>query len=190
MGGGRERISKICAGFNVLGLHLQQGRILDIHYPENNTIGFLVHNDYTDTVIAAMSKLPSSTLIADFDPCASSLLLKDPKYHQTTGFSFLTSEAARIFQERLIRIVQRLHVLHVELAVARNFCFTHQWITTHQYRELYQCVYPEKAHKSDSPLAKDDVNTGDTDSQNPTISPAASLTSSTSPSDGVSAPLV
>ncbi|EPB81752.1 hypothetical protein HMPREF1544_11502, partial [Mucor circinelloides 1006PhL] len=124
---GRERISKIRAGFNVLDL--QQGRILDIHYPENNTISFLVHNDYADTVIAAMSKLPSSTLITEFDPCASSLL-RDPKYHQSTDSSFLTSEATRIFQERLIRIVQRLHVPHVQLAVARDFCFTHQWITT------------------------------------------------------------
>ncbi|KAL7310822.1 hypothetical protein PS15m_010266 [Mucor circinelloides] len=183
---GRERISKIRAGFHVLGL--QQGRILDIHYPENNTISFLVHNDYADTVIAAMSKLPSSTLITDFDPCASSLL-RDPKYHQTTDSSFLTSEATRIFQERLIRIVQRLHVPHVQLAVARDFCFSHQWITNDQYRELYHCVYPDKAHKTDSSLANDDVHMDDTVSQNSATQPAASLTS-TSPADGVSAPLV
>ncbi|KAL9536398.1 hypothetical protein PS6_011922, partial [Mucor atramentarius] len=132
--------------------------------------------------------LPSSTLITDFDPCASSLL-RDPKYHQTTDSSFLTSEATRIFQERLIRIVQRLHVPHVQLAVARDFCFSHQWITNDQYRELYHCVYPDKAHKTDSSLANDDVHMDDTVSQNSATQPAASLTS-TSPADGVSAPLV
>ncbi|KAL9537395.1 hypothetical protein PS6_011746 [Mucor atramentarius] len=164
------------------------GRILDIHYPENNIISFLVHNDYADTVIAAMSKLPSSTLIADFDPCASSLL-RDPKYYQTTDSFFLTSETTRIFQERLIRIVQRFHVPHVQLAVARDFCFSHQWITNDQYRELHHCVYPDKARKTDSSLANDDVHMDDTVSQNSATQSAASLTS-TSPADGVSAPLV
>ncbi|EPB81903.1 hypothetical protein HMPREF1544_11354 [Mucor circinelloides 1006PhL] len=176
---GRERISKIRAGFEVLGL--SQSRILDIHYPENQTIGFLVHNDYASAVIEGMSKLPSSKLLPDFDPCASNLL-RDPKYTNITDSSFLQTEAVRIHQDRLTRIVQRIHNPHVQLAVAREFCFKRKWLPEATYKELYYDIHPDKTPKAPSSSPRDDVAMNDasdnTDSSNP-ISPA----------DGDSAPL-
>ncbi|KAK4514936.1 Nonsense-mediated mRNA decay protein 5 [Mucor velutinosus] len=183
---GREAISKIRAGFGVLGL--SQSRILDIHYPENNTISFLVHNDYVDTVKDAMAKLPSSKLLNDFDPCAPSLL-RDRKYTTNPDQAFVQAEATRIHQERLIRIVKRLHVPHVQLAVAREFCFKRQWLPESVYHSLYSAIYPDKSSKAIALSAQADVNMDDVPAtQDSTTQPATSSTS-ISPADGVSAPL-
>ncbi|KAL9538597.1 hypothetical protein PS6_011512, partial [Mucor atramentarius] len=180
---GREKISKIRKGLKLLDL--QQSRILDIHYPDNKTIGFLVHNDYASTVVDAMATI-ESTIIPTFDPC-SPTLLRDPKYTACTDSEYLTSEATRIFQERLIRIVKRIHIDHVQLAVAREFCFQRHWLTTEQYHDLYQCLYPGKASKTSSSSTKDDVAMNDAPSDTTDSQTAASSTSS-SPADGVSAP--
>ncbi|CEP11268.1 hypothetical protein, partial, partial [Parasitella parasitica] len=152
---GRERISEFRAGFNLLGL--QQNRILDIHYPDNRTVSFLVHNDYADAVVEAMAKL-SAKLLSDFDPLDPALL-RDPKYVNIIIIdeSFLTSEATRIHQERLIRIVKRLYIPRVQIAVARDFCFTHRWITSDQYRDLYHVIYPNKGSKASSDVPMNDT---------------------------------
>ncbi|KAL9537688.1 hypothetical protein PS6_011708, partial [Mucor atramentarius] len=74
---GRVKISKIRKGPELL-LDFQQSQILDIHYPDNKTISFLVHNDYASTVIDAMTT-NKSIVILEFDACLPTLL-RDPKY--------------------------------------------------------------------------------------------------------------
>ncbi|KAK4511633.1 uncharacterized protein ATC70_012849 [Mucor velutinosus] len=184
---GREAISKVRAGFQVLGL--SQSRILDIHYPTNNIISFLVHNDYASTVVEAMAQLPDSQRITDFDPCAPTIL-RDPKYANHADPLFLQSEAARIHQERLLRMIKRLNTPNIKLAVARDFCFKRKWISETMYQTFYREIYPAKASKTASSSSTDDVNMDDAPaSQDSTSQPAAS-SSSISPADGVSAPLV
>jgi hypothetical protein len=184
---GRERISKIRAGFETLGL--SQSRILDIHYPENNTISFLVHNDYASTVIEAMNKLPSSKQVLDFDPCAPTLL-RDRKYANNSDTVFLKAEAERIHQDRLLRIAQRLHNPNVKLAVAREFCFKRHWISETNYQQIFSDIYPTKTPKASSTPAKDDVTMDDALASQDSASQPSDTSPSCSPADGVSAPLV
>ncbi|KAK4513119.1 alpha-actinin [Mucor velutinosus] len=184
---GREAISKVCAGFQVLGL--SQSRILDIHYPTNHIISFLVHNDYASTVVQAMAQLPDSQRITDFDPCAPTIL-GDPKYANHADPLFLQSEAARIHQERLLRMIKRLNTPNIKLAVARDFCFKRKWISETTYQTLYREIYRAKASKTASSSSTDDVNMDDISaSQDSTFQPVAS-SSSIGPADGVSALLV
>ncbi|KAL7312232.1 hypothetical protein PS15m_008019 [Mucor circinelloides] len=172
----------ILAGFEVFGL--SRSRILDIlHYPGNNTIGFLVYNDYDSAaVIDDMPKLPSSKLIPDFDPCATSLL-QDPKYTNNTDSSFLqTAETVRIHQNRLTRIAKRIHNQHVQLSVAQEFCFKCTWFSEAMYKDVYYAIHPDKTSKAPSSSSKDDVAMHD-------ASDNTASSNSTSPTDGVSAPL-
>ncbi|CEP08478.1 hypothetical protein, partial, partial [Parasitella parasitica] len=92
---GRDPISKVRKGFPVLDI--QNNRILDIHYPDNHHVGFLIHNDYAQHVIDAMAKA-STAVVTDFDP-TSPALLRDPKYADKTDMNFLQAEATRIHQE-------------------------------------------------------------------------------------------
>ncbi|KAK4510891.1 uncharacterized protein ATC70_004673 [Mucor velutinosus] len=64
----------------VQGVGLNNSRVLDIQYPVQNVISFLVHNDYVLTLTKAMHLhgRGSSPLI-DFDPC-DPVNLKDPKF--------------------------------------------------------------------------------------------------------------
>ncbi|KAI8646189.1 hypothetical protein BD408DRAFT_429073 [Parasitella parasitica] len=59
--------------------------------------------------IDSMAKA-STTIEADFDPLSPSLL-RDPKYNGNNDIEFLQTEAIRIHQERLVRIVQRIRDL-------------------------------------------------------------------------------
>ncbi|KAL9558681.1 hypothetical protein PS6_001149 [Mucor atramentarius] len=101
---------------------------------------------------------------------------------------FVTHDICTIFQERLNRIVKRIYIDHVQLAVARQLCFQLHWLTTEQYHALYQCLYPGKASKASSSSIKDDVAMNDAPCDTTDSQTAASSTSS-SPADGVSAPL-
>ncbi|KAK4514395.1 uncharacterized protein ATC70_001990 [Mucor velutinosus] len=64
----------------VQGVGLNNSRVLDIQYPVQNVISFLVHNDYVLTLTKAMHLhgRGCSPLI-DFDPC-DPVNLKDPKF--------------------------------------------------------------------------------------------------------------
>lgn len=179
---GREAISAIRAGFTVLSL--VQSRIIDIHYPRNTTIGFLVHNDYATNVIEAMAKLPGATHRSEFDPCDPPTL-KDLKYVAQSVPEFLKAEALRIHKERLIGLIQRLPAKRLQLAIARDF-FKSEWISESVYKHLLSEIsHPKDSKKASSPST--DINNAMADA--PASQTAASSTS-ISPADGVSAPMV
>lgn len=122
----------------------------------------------------------SSTLIPNFNQLDPSLL-RNPKYANAIDKTFLASEATCI-HKWLIRIIKSLHIPRVQIAVDRDFCFNHYWITSDQYRDLYHAIYPNKGSKASS----SDVPMSDTSGQH-FISHSVASSSSRSPADGVSA---
>lgn len=128
----------------------------------------------------------SSTVIADFDP-RSPTLLRDPKY--ANADTDLTVETIRIHQDRLLRIIQRIHNPSRQIAVARNFCFKHNWITEEQYLVIYNTIIPAKSSNSRQALSSaNDAIMDDDYSQNSASLTSVSFSSPSSPADGISAP--
>ncbi|OBZ80665.1 hypothetical protein A0J61_11286 [Choanephora cucurbitarum] len=63
-------------------LKLQSSHLLDIHYPTNNIMSILVHNDYLEETTRLL-QLQKIDLLQDFEP-TSSTLLRDPKFDDAT----------------------------------------------------------------------------------------------------------
>ncbi|KAG1031593.1 hypothetical protein G6F43_013922 [Rhizopus delemar] len=76
----RERISSLRK--KLRQLKLDNGRILDVHYPDNNIVALLVHNDYAADATAILAKSGLKP-ITDFDPRAESCL-RDPAFASLT----------------------------------------------------------------------------------------------------------
>ncbi|KAI8977939.1 hypothetical protein BDB01DRAFT_700219, partial [Pilobolus umbonatus] len=72
---GKEPISSMRSKLRKLGL--QSGRILDVHFPANQVVALLVHNDYVNDVEDLLNR-QKITLLADFNPLSGDIL-KDPK---------------------------------------------------------------------------------------------------------------
>jgi hypothetical protein len=76
----RIPLGKLRTTFKKLGVN--NGRLLDLHYPDRNIVAVLVHNDYAPELTELLTK-KGVKLNTTFDPCAASVL-KDPKYATDT----------------------------------------------------------------------------------------------------------
>ncbi|KAG2189521.1 hypothetical protein INT46_000894, partial [Mucor plumbeus] len=76
----RIPLGKLRTTFKKLGVN--NGRLLDLHYPDRNIVAVLVHNDYATEFEELLSK-KGVKLNTTFDPCAASVI-KDPKYANDT----------------------------------------------------------------------------------------------------------
>ncbi|CEP09385.1 hypothetical protein [Parasitella parasitica] len=168
---------------------LQNSRILDTHYPNHHSVALLVHNEYVDTVLGAFAKADVSP-ITDFDPLSPSAL-NDPKYTGSSDTDFLLSEAKRLHQDRLVKVVLRIHDQNRQIAVARDFYYGQHLISQDQFAELYASIKPSSraqgrtrsaaspdALMTDAAASSLPSNTIISDTSSPAISPA----------DGLSAP--
>ncbi|CEP20194.1 hypothetical protein [Parasitella parasitica] len=108
-------------------LRVNNGRILDLHYPDRNIVAVLVHNDYVPELTELLSK-KGVNLITTFDPCAVSVL-KDPQYATNTP-----EERQQIAQQLHNQRAQKA-LTHIrgpaKFAVARFFAHK-LWITQTQ----------------------------------------------------------
>ncbi|KAI7852178.1 hypothetical protein BDC45DRAFT_485390 [Circinella umbellata] len=115
---GRKPVSEQRKNLRRLGI--DNSRILDIHYPDTNVVGFLIHNDYEHELIEIMKKhdlFPNT----HFDP-------HNPKYLRDQKLRDLPEEdqiiqADTLQYHRILRAID--FVRHpVKFAVARYFCHT------------------------------------------------------------------
>jgi hypothetical protein len=125
----RVPLGKLRTTFKQLGVN--NGRLLDLHYPDRNIVAVLVHNDYAPDFKALLTKR-GIKLQTDFDPRSGSIL-KDPKYANETP-------------DKRDEIAQELHDAHLakaltfirgpaKLAVARFFA-SKNWITKEYLQEI------------------------------------------------------
>lgn len=134
----RVPLGKLRTTFKKLGVN--NGRLLDLHYPDRNIVAALVHNDYATELQELLTKR-GIKLQTNFDPCHESVL-KDPKYNNEPP-------------EKRQQIARELHnhrlqkaLVHIrgpaKHAVARFFAHEN-WITNEQLAEILENE-PHKYH--------------------------------------------
>lgn len=132
----RLPIGKLRTKLKTLGIN--NGRILDIHYPSTNTVAFLVHFDYIlefQQHLAKFKIFPDN----DFNPYEGDYL-NDPNLKKLSKED-KDSEAIRIHQERCLRTIIKLKG-PVQRAVANSFLATGD--ISDDLWEVYMntCVFP------------------------------------------------
>ncbi|KAG1457044.1 hypothetical protein G6F56_006698 [Rhizopus delemar] len=125
----RIPLGKLRTTFKKLGVN--NGRLLDLHYPDRNIVAVLVHNDYAPELTELLSK-KGVKLNTTFDPCAASVL-KDPKY-ATDTLEQRQQIAQQIHNQRIQKAL--VHIRGpAKFAVARFFAHK-SWITKTQLDEV------------------------------------------------------
>ncbi|KAK4520599.1 uncharacterized protein ATC70_006477 [Mucor velutinosus] len=103
----------------VQGVGLNNSRVLDIQYPVQNVISFLVHNDYVLTLTKAMHLHGrGSSPLVDFDPC-DPVNLKDPKFASLSP-DLRVQKAIEVENLRCLRSLSFVR-RSVRVSVARSF---------------------------------------------------------------------
>ena len=94
----RIPVGRLCSYLRQMGVN--NARILDIHYPDQNIAALLLQNDYA----ADFQKLLESKRVHfanNFDPW-NGFILKDPQYREMTSQG-RSLKAAKLQQQRLQR---------------------------------------------------------------------------------------
>ncbi|CEP15146.1 hypothetical protein [Parasitella parasitica] len=169
---------------NLSNIGLQNSCILDIHYPDNRIVAFLVHNNYTIQVLEAFDNLQ----VQPITDLTLVLFLTSRKYRNSSDRTFLQEEADRIYQARLLAIVKWFHDVNCQIAAAHHFCFIEHWISEAQYSTIYSLLKPHKPHSTAA--AKPDASMANAEAQHtaPSNNLDSSSRSTNIPADGTSAP--
>lgn len=112
---GKEPYNVIRSKLSKLGI--ASNRVLDIHYPTNQVLALLVHNDYASTVTDIFQK-SGVTLKTDFNPLSPSII-KDPRLSSLSEKEKAT-KATDIHQKRLCNTVKRITSPTVRPALANT----------------------------------------------------------------------
>lgn len=156
-------------------LKLDNGRILDVHYPDNNIVALLVHNDYAVDAAAILAKSGLNP-IANFDPRAE-FCLRGP------AFASLTKEQRKekmvdVHQKRLLKVLEHIHEAN-RPSVTRAFLKLSQ-IIPEQFKEVTSNRGPAVALTTTADPTLDSVMAQvvkhfitDTSTASPSPSPAA-----------------
>jgi len=115
-------------------------RIIDIHYPDNQVMSLLIHNDYESELLSVFSNYDVTT-IEDFNPVDPSIL-HDPDFKDWDE-KILASKAEELFSKRLISTVLRVTPVSLQVALSRSF-FESKWLTEAQYSALLTHINPPK----------------------------------------------
>ncbi|SAL97383.1 hypothetical protein [Absidia glauca] len=92
------------------GLNIESNRIIDLHYPTNNTLAILVHNDYVGPFTKQMTDLKLDNF-TDFDP-TDPQHIKNPIY-QDRSLTERTHQAAVIVNARMTLILMKVRQLQL-----------------------------------------------------------------------------
>jgi hypothetical protein len=106
------------------GLNIESNRIIDLHYPTNNTLAILVRNDYVEPFTKQMTALKLDNF-TDFDPIDPPHI-KNPLY-QDRSPEERTHQAAVIINARMNRILTKIRQ-PVRQSVAKYFV-SQGWIS-------------------------------------------------------------
>ncbi|KAI9274765.1 hypothetical protein BDA99DRAFT_556159 [Phascolomyces articulosus] len=135
----RMPIGQVRRHFRAIGIN--NGRVLDLYYPEKNTLAALIHNDFSEELSAHLGNY-KITHKKEFDPC-DPIHLHDPKYKDKITEE-RTNQAFRLHVERMERAVRNIRP-QVAFAVARAFQ-EHGWISEETVSE----IFPHKQKRQSS----------------------------------------
>jgi hypothetical protein len=121
-------------------LGLERRRIIDVHYPDQNVVAILVHNDYAAEALQCLKKAKVSPI--QFDPLHPSVL-RNPK-HQHLDEASRKIKLIEIQHQRHLKTVSFLQY-PIKIAVARDFV-KREWITAAEMQELI--ANEEQTHKN------------------------------------------
>lgn len=142
----RIPLGKLRTTFKKLGVN--NGRLLDLHYPDRNIVAVLVHNDYASELTELLTK-KGIKLNTTFDPRAATVL-KDPKYANDT-VEQRQQTAQQLHNQRIQKAL--IHIRGpAKFAVARFFAHK-TWITKEQL-EAILATDPYLTQTTD-PIAED-----------------------------------
>lgn len=122
----RSKVAPSQVRKNLQQAGIQQSRLLEIHYPDQNVIALLFHNEYVEE---ARNLLRKAVVLSDFNPISPSIL-RDPKHQDLSDADKLLT-VQEIHHNRLLRALNRIRS-PINLAVARSF-LQQEWITQAQY---------------------------------------------------------
>lgn len=98
-------------------LNLDNSRILDIHFPDQQVVALLTHNDFVGELLDTFNRFGVQPL-NNFDPTDPSRL-RDPKYANLTHED-RQQQAIAPHHDRLLRALDHMRA-PVKFAVARHF---------------------------------------------------------------------
>lgn len=124
----RIPLGKLRTTFKKLGVN--NGRLLDLHYPDRNIVAVLVHNDYATELEELLTKR-GIKLQTTFDPC-DERVIKDPKYANESPEQ-RQQLARELHNQRLQKALVHIRGT-AKFAVARFFAHK-TWITQEQLAE-------------------------------------------------------
>jgi uncharacterized phage infection (PIP) family protein YhgE len=127
---------------------IPQGRLLELHYPDQNVIALLFHNNYVAEVKHLLRK---ANILHDFNPL-SPTIIRDPKFQELSEAD-KTSKVLELQQQRLIRALHRIRT-PVNSAVAKSF-LNNEGITLTQY-EAFKHGLTTQHHDDDEDMNDDD----------------------------------
>lgn len=122
----RDKISMVLEKLRTLGV--DNGRILDLHYPTRGVVYLLIHKDYLDVLTSTLTK-HDLTLLDNFDPLDPTNL-KDPAF--ATTISEKKEKLLGLHQKRLTHVIQFVRP-YLRGIVARGFV-QQDWLTSDQIK--------------------------------------------------------
>ncbi|KAG2199800.1 hypothetical protein INT47_009413 [Mucor saturninus] len=125
----RIRIKDFRQKLRTMGL--DNGRILDIHYPARGVVALLIHQSYRVEMDAILTK-SNIAPVKDFNPTSVDHL-HDPSLNHLT-VDERSTKAIEFHQNRLIRGLKFIRS-YLRRSVARNFV-NHGWITNEQAQQV------------------------------------------------------
>ncbi|KAG0805936.1 hypothetical protein G6F29_000219 [Rhizopus arrhizus] len=134
-------LGKLRTTFKKLGVN--NGRLLDLHYPDRNIVAVLVHNDYAPELTELLTK-KGVKFNTTFDPCAASVL-KDPKY-ATDSLEQRQQIAQQLHNQRVQKAL--VHIRGPAKFAVAGFFAHKSWITKTQLDEVL-ATDPYFAHSKD-----------------------------------------
>ncbi|RCH89366.1 hypothetical protein CU098_005161, partial [Rhizopus stolonifer] len=149
----REPISSLRA--KLKKLKIDNSRILDVHYPDNQVIALLAHNDYINEIVQVFSKAGVKP-VEEFNPL-------DEQRLRNPAFAALDKEARKskcveLHHARLLRALSFIRE-SIRPAVARDFR-RKNWITDDQFKSSLG-KDPAVSSPGDTPADKTDTDMPD-----------------------------
>jgi hypothetical protein len=125
-------------------LGLERRRVIDVHYPDQNVVATLVHNDYAAEALQYLTNARVSTIQFDL---LHPLVLRNPK-HQHLDEASRKIKLIEIQHQRHLKTISFLQY-PIKIAVARDFV-KREWITAAEMQKLIanEEQNPQKAHKN------------------------------------------
>ncbi|KAI7858779.1 hypothetical protein BDC45DRAFT_497613 [Circinella umbellata] len=124
----RMPVGRMRASLRQFGV--DNSRVLDIQYPARQTIGLLVHNDFTESILQTLKEAGIHPI--DFDPL-------DPKYVHDPKYSDASQDTrANIAHElQCARALRAIHYIRapIKYAVARDFQ-NKGWISIEELKSI------------------------------------------------------